>query len=447
MSILSRLFPKTQAEGGADAQKADEESNAAKSPPKFDEGRNGVTGPFVPARPVAPALALPLTAPARSPTTPVGSVANAASIARPPRAVPAREPIEVRAAVPRAPTPIAVPVPQARPMVAPAPPSASPVPPVKAAAVNAAVVARTSTALPAPRSLQGSPKTSPTPVLTNDLSEVQALFGKLAANHVRPVRDFMIELKWGHASRQWLSVCEPAVTSLHGAAEKLELTGLSGALARFGAALRSAAGTAGALDDAQRQEIVTRYEALVRLMPEAFSLDAEGSQRETAIVTCLLLQVPGMQKWVIDRLSRVGLSGFGTLFLAKAEDVAATAGIDEELAWRIVDKVQEHRLEVQTRVVDTARAHERKRVEALLGQLSRQHAEFEAVSAMWSPEAMQRKNEVRRERELTLLEINVMLACLGEVSRMREIERLPFERKLVMLRSFLSEAGSQYAAM
>jgi hypothetical protein len=40
----------------------------------------------------------------------------------------------------------------------------------------------------------------------------------------------------------------------------------------------------------------------------------------------------------------------------------------------------------------------------------------------------------------------VVLARLGEVDRIKEIERLPFDRKLVHLESFLEEARDKYLA-
>jgi hypothetical protein len=40
----------------------------------------------------------------------------------------------------------------------------------------------------------------------------------------------------------------------------------------------------------------------------------------------------------------------------------------------------------------------------------------------------------------------VVLARLGEVERLKEIERLPFDKKLVHLEAFLEEARDKYVA-
>jgi hypothetical protein len=77
------------------------------------------------------------------------------------------------------------------------------------------------------------------------LDEVRALFAQLASDHVRPVRDFLIDLRWGEAGREWAPVCAPAVQSLRRAAEKLELPELITALDSFDAAMSEAARDAG----------------------------------------------------------------------------------------------------------------------------------------------------------------------------------------------------------
>jgi hypothetical protein len=49
-------------------------------------------------------------------------------------------------------------------------------------------------------------------------------------------------------------------------------------------------------------------------------------------------------------------------------------------------------------------------------------------------------------RAQTLLDIQVELARLGEVDRLTQIERLPFEGKLIELESFLEDAREKYVA-
>ena len=82
----------------------------------------------------------------------------------------------------------------------------------------------------------------------------------------------------------------------------------------------------------------------------------------------------------------------------------------------------------------------------LTARLRRDHDAFEAAARAWSREAEEQKKELRKARAQTLLDIQVVLARLGEVDRIKEIERLPFDRKLVHLESFLEEARDKYVA-
>lgn len=75
----------------------------------------------------------------------------------------------------------------------------------------------------------------------------------------------------------------------------------------------------------------------------------------------------------------------------------------------------------------------------LTARLRSVHEEYESASQSWSPEAEEKKRELRKARAETLVEIGVALECLGEVERLQEIERLPFEQKLARLEAFLAE--------
>jgi hypothetical protein len=75
----------------------------------------------------------------------------------------------------------------------------------------------------------------------------------------------------------------------------------------------------------------------------------------------------------------------------------------------------------------------------LTARLRSEHEEYESASQSWSPEAEEKKRELRKARADTLLEIGAALTSLGEVERLQEIERLPFEQKLARLEAFLAQ--------
>lgn len=293
---------------------------------------------------------------------------------------------------------------------------------------------------------QGQPPTIEGMEVT-DLAEVRALFAQLAAGHVRPVRDFLMDLRWGEATVEWIDLCQPALKSLRRAADKLELPELCEALDAFAAALDQcrAAGSR-TIEGERRSTLLATHERLAAVMPQAFALDLDRSARESTILRSLLLQVPGVKKVTIDKLYGAGLTTLEAMLLANPGDVAATTGIDLPLAERIVARFKEHHAQVQAGVPDATRTRERDRIAELTMRLQSEHRGYEEASRGWSKEAGERKRQLREARARTLLDIQVLLARLGEVERLKEIERLPFERKLAHLEAFLDEAQDKYAA-
>lgn len=279
----------------------------------------------------------------------------------------------------------------------------------------------------------------------SDYADVKELFGQLAAKHMRPVRDFMIDLRWGEAPQTWIAVSEPAVKSLRGAAERLQLGDLVEALDGYARALEAAAivKLPTVTGDA-RDMLVAAYAKLAEAMPQAFGLEVDQSQRESVIVHSLLLQVPGVRKVTIDKLYAAGLSSLEPIFAAKSDDIVATTGIDAKLAQRIVERFQHYRRELKTVVPDATHTQERDRLTQLAKRLRHQHDEYEKAAASWEKDAAQRKKAMREARAATLLEVNVVLARLGEVERLKNFERLPFERKVEELEAFLAEADKSF---
>jgi hypothetical protein len=284
-------------------------------------------------------------------------------------------------------------------------------------------------------------------VAHTDLAEVRALFAQLAANHVRPVRDFVIDLRWSDATTEWLNICDPSVRSLQRAAEKLELSELGAALQGFSEALqRARAADIGTIAGQTRSTLLERYEELSRLMPQAFALDLDRTQREAVILQSLLLQVPGVKKITLDKMYGAGLCTLEAMALATAADIAATTGIPEPLAVRIVERFRAYHEKVRGTVPDTTRTRERERIAGLTRRLRSEHDAFERESESWSRVSVENKKELRKAREQTLLDIQVELARLGEVDRLGQLERLPFAGKLAQLESFLEDAQNKYKA-
>jgi len=284
-------------------------------------------------------------------------------------------------------------------------------------------------------------------VAPSDLGEVRGLFAQLAANHVRQVRDFMLDLRWSEATVDWIGICRPAMRSLRRAAEKLELADLCDALDRFDEALALAQGAGmPTIAGPQRETLLLRYLDLSEVMPQAFALDTDRKQREAIILQSLLLQVPGLKKVAVDKLYAAGVTTLEAMALATPDDIVATTGIEPDVAELIVRRFRAYKDEVRTAVPDATRKHERERLGELATRLRAEHDEHERAAQGWTREAEDRKKELRKAREQTLLEVQVLLARLGEIEQLKELERLPFERKVAHLEAFLAEAHGKYLA-
>jgi hypothetical protein len=261
------------------------------------------------------------------------------------------------------------------------------------------------------------------------------------------VRDFMIDVKWGEAPREWIEICIPAVTSLRRAAERLELGELAPSLDAFCDELKATVNESSrTIDGAVKDRLLAGYDKLVEILPQAFALDRDTSRREAVIIQSLCLSVPDVRKVTIDKLHAAGLTDLKTLFDANAAEVAQVAGIPEALALRIVERFQEYRRELQNASPQDARAAERERLAALKAQLLEQHDGYEEAARGWSPEAKAKKRDLFRAREETWLAISLLLARFGEVERLQGIEKVPYGQRIAQLTDYLEEAGDRYRA-
>jgi hypothetical protein len=280
----------------------------------------------------------------------------------------------------------------------------------------------------------------------SDLREVRVLFEQIAATHMRPVRDFAIELELGEPSREWLDLVHPAVSSLRKSADGMGLGDLALALDGYISALdRVAAMNLPHITGAAKQMLVEGYAELVRIMPEAFTLSGERDRREPIIVNSLLRQVKDVRKVALDKLYKAGLTSLDMYFMAKPYDVSHAAGLSMELATRIVERFRLYKQELQEERPAHDRTREFDKVTELTAQLRVQNDQFDAASRSWTRQAAEDKKRLRQERSDTVLELNLMLARLGEVALVNELEKMPFQRKVDTLERWLEETRAARA--
>jgi hypothetical protein len=269
-----------------------------------------------------------------------------------------------------------------------------------------------------------------------DEAAARAIFEDLAIAHVRPVRNMMLELRWGDGLGAWLELARPALRSLRKMAEPVGLADLCKGLDAFSAALDS---DARSRDPGAAERLLAAYQPLVAALPRAFTLDGDRDRREPLLLQALLRQVPGLEPLMIQRLAAAGLGALEAIMRARADEMAAVAALPMTVAAALATKVQELHAPAAA-ALETATA--RRALHARIRALEACHQAFEKASTRWSAESRTAKRRHRRERELAYLPIVVALARAGEVDLVDRLSTLPFARRIEELDRCLRAAST-----
>jgi Helix-hairpin-helix domain len=267
---------------------------------------------------------------------------------------------------------------------------------------------------------------------------VQELFIQIAANYATPLKGFMFELQRGTASKNEIELCRPILDGIRGA---VEIMNLPQAIQRISdlddALLLALSSNERLVNGAIRLRILSSYEALVRIIPEAFRLGDEGEKREDIIIKSLLKQIPGVGCVTLEKLYRAGLGSLDALFLANKEDLAAATGVSGRICELICDKVAQHRQELGTLPDDAAQSVWRGRLAAVANSL---RDEIDAARAPNGSPAWPTSEEQRRrnQRQLYFLKITVILAEMGELELLGQMHKVSFKRRIQILDEYLA---------
>jgi len=408
--------PKDAKEGkeGKDAKEAKPASPSGKAPVGVTKTYHSVTKPAPATGPAAPGM-VPARPPARSA----------------PAARPAPSPTAARAAV-----------------VAPAVPA--PAPYVESAEIEvlSGAHAAEDQEQPAEQTLPsttgGSRATAGEGGLAaSDRRAVMATFEELAVGHTAQVRSFMLEVRWGEAQTSWIELARPALKSLRAMAGQMEHATLISALDGFDAALDEMLrpGSPPVVGPAARDRLLDAYGPLVAVMPRAFELDGERDRREPLVVRALLQQVAGLDPLMIDKMMAAGLGRLDALFRAKADEIAAVAGLAADVAAATAARVQAFRRATPAPLATPDMGASARELGVLYQTLESDHRAFEDASRGWSEGDRDAKKRLRRQRELGFLQVTIALARLGEVDLALRLEKVPFARRLEELERLVDRLG------
>ena len=271
----------------------------------------------------------------------------------------------------------------------------------------------------------------------NDQLIVEQLFADIAANYARPIKNFMFELKRGTATKDWVEICRPAMQGITRAAEGMGLRQAAQRMMDFEAALSLAQQSEQrVLGGEVRDLLMWCYEDLIKVMPQAFVVGEEEQQREGIIINSLLAQIPDVGRVTIEKLYRAGLTSLDTLYLARRDELAVATGISIDLSERICAKFQAYRAGLEASNRDVKDVGQRNRLAEFVAELKRQHEGF--LRASEDSNLAQEKRDFREQRQSCVLWINVLLAEVGEVDLVCELQKMSFERRIERLEEHLA---------
>jgi hypothetical protein len=271
----------------------------------------------------------------------------------------------------------------------------------------------------------------------NDQVIVEQLFADIAANYARPIKNFMFELKRGTATKDWVEICRPAMQGITRAAEGMGLRQAAQRMMDFEAALSLAQqNEQRVLAGEVRDLLMWCYEDLIKVMPQAFVVGEEEQQREGIIINSLLAQIPDVGRVTIEKLYRAGLTSLDTLYLARRDELAVATGIPIELSERICAKFQAYRAGLEASNRDVKDVGQRNRLAEFVAELKRQHEGF--LRASEDSSLGHEKRDFREQRQACVLWINVLLAEVGEVDLVCELQKMSFERRIQRLEEYMA---------
>ena len=281
-----------------------------------------------------------------------------------------------------------------------------------------------------------------------DQTQNEELFAGIAGNYARPLKDFMYELEAGSAPKEWIEVCRPLLATLSDAGESMELRQITQLINALDKELEEAQKDEGPWPSKSWTErILFIYGKLVELQPAAFTVDESDRRRESIIIHSLLRQIPEVGYVSLEKLYRVGLTSRETLFRAGPRDLVSTAGLSEELSGLICMEVQAYRERTEGASPEELRERGLTRLRKKVPELTEHHLAFDkAKNAVdTTGEQADIKRVARGKRRELALEIDLLLAEIGEVELVRKLQSVAFGRRIKRLERFLQSSETAEA--
>jgi hypothetical protein len=266
-------------------------------------------------------------------------------------------------------------------------------------------------------------------------------FAIIAKLHISPLRELMYHLSVGCTPRAWVTQTRPVLSPLFDAARQTNQADLLDALSELDTALELAEAESSALvGPVSRGAIQQAYARLSRHLPDTFGPPRSSDGKRLLLLEALLLQVPNVHRRVLTKLYAAGISSTQQLLQGGPDELTRATGLDRQLASSIIEHVT--RFARERSGLDPARLRGRvvEQLRTLVGRLGQLQSEFERAE---SADNQVRKKAVRRARDAAVLELQRLMAELGEVELLEELKRSNVRTKVVLIFGYLQRADSQ----
>ena len=263
-------------------------------------------------------------------------------------------------------------------------------------------------------------------------------FAIIAKLHISPLRELMYHLSVGCTPRAWVTQTRPVLAPLFDAARQTAQVDLLDALSELDTALELAgAENSSLVGPVSRGAIQQAYARLGKHMPDTFGQPRSSDGKRLLVLEALLLQVPNVHRRALTKLYAAGIASIQQLLQGSADELARAAGLDQKLASSIIEHVS--RFARERSGLDHARLRVRvtEQMRALVGRLSQLQSEFERAESAGN---QVRKKAVRRARDGAVLELQRLVAELGEVDLLEELKRSSVRAKVVLMQNYLQRS-------
>lgn len=264
-------------------------------------------------------------------------------------------------------------------------------------------------------------------------------FSSIAKLHIQPLRELMYHLSTGCTPRAWVQQTRPVLAPLFDAAEQSGAAELLDALSELDTALELAIAEPTALvGPVSRGAIQQAYARLGVHLPDAFGPPRSSDGRRLLLLEALLLQVPNVHRRVVTKLYAAGIGSIQQLLQGSADELSRATGIERQLAGTILEHVKRFALEREGLESVRLRSRINEQLTTLVARLGQLQTEFERADGA---DDQVRKKAVRRARDASVLELQRLVAELGEVDLLEELRRCSVRAKVARMQSYLQDSA------